>query len=342
LKALVLQAENKFVYKDVVDPEIQSDEVLIEVRACGICGSDVHGMDGSSGRRIPPVIMGHEASGVIIKTGTDIDKWQVGDSVTFDSTIYPLDDWYTKKGMYNLSDNRMVLGVSCKDYKRDGAFAQYLSVPQHILHKIPDDVSFDHAAMTEPLAVAIHAINLNPISENDTAIVIGAGVIGLLLVQVLKNKQVNQIIAVDQQQDRLDLAKELGATDTFNSLEQVITEIQQLTDGRGADIAFEAVGIEATVQLAIDSVRKGGAVTLVGNIIPNVQFPLQKVVTQQIKIQGSCAINGEYPEALNMIKNKTINLDKMISAVAHLSEGADWFKRLYKKEKSLLKVILNP
>lgn len=342
MKALVLEAKNKFVYKDVPDPEIQLDEVLIEVKACGICGSDVHGMDGSSGRRIPPIIMGHEAAGVITQTGKNVRKWQVGDRVTFDSTIYPLDDWYTQNDMYNLSDKRMVLGVSCEDYSRDGAFAQFLAVPQHILHNIPEDVSYDQAAMTEPLAVAIHAVNLNIISENDTAVVIGAGVIGLLLIQVLKNRHLKQIIAIDQQQDRLDLAKELGATVSLKSDTHNIAEIQQLTDGRGADIVFEAVGIEATVQLAIDSVRKGGAVTLVGNISPEIRFPLQKVVTQQIKIQGSCAINGEYPEALDMINSNKVNLEKMISAKSHLSEGADWFARLYNKEKDLLKVILNP
>lgn len=171
MKALVLTEYNKFEIQEVPITATQPDEVLVKVKAVGICGSDVHGMDGSTGRRIPPVIMGHEASGIIEKTDASVTGWQLGDRVTFDSTIYRLDDWYSRKGLYNLSDNRMVLGVSCNEFKRDGAFAEYITVPQHILYKIPDNVSFEHAEMVEPIGVALHAINLTQISVNDTAVV---------------------------------------------------------------------------------------------------------------------------------------------------------------------------
>jgi len=154
MKALVLEEYNKLTYKDVEDPVQSDDEVLVQVKAAGICGSDIHGMDGSSGRRQPPIIMGHEASGIITATGKDVNGWQAGDRVTFDSTIYQLDDWYTRKGYYNLSDNRKVLGVSPGDYRRHGAFAEYVTVPQHILYRIPEGVSFEQAAMVEPVAVA--------------------------------------------------------------------------------------------------------------------------------------------------------------------------------------------
>ena len=116
MKALVLEEYNELIYKDVPDPIIKNNEVLIKVMACGICGSDVHGMDGSTGRRIPPMIMGHEASGVIVKTGSDVTYWKSGDRVTFDSTVYPLIDWFTLEGKYNLSDNREVIGVSPGTY----------------------------------------------------------------------------------------------------------------------------------------------------------------------------------------------------------------------------------
>ena len=184
MKALVLKAYNQLVYQDVEDPRIASDEVLLQVKACGICGSDVHGVDGSTGRRVPPIIMGHEASGVIVKKGADVNAWHQGDRVTFDSTIYPLDDWYTRKGQYNLSDNRMVLGVSCDEFRRHGAFAEYVSIPQHVLSRIPENVSFDQAAAVEPAAVAMHAVRLTPLQLGDTAVVIGTGIIGLFIVQV--------------------------------------------------------------------------------------------------------------------------------------------------------------
>src|SRR5450759_954216 len=163
MKALVLEKYNELVYKDVPDPIIKRNEVLVRVMACGICGSDVHGLDGSTGRRIPPMIMGHEASGVIVKTGTGVSGWKTGDRVTFDSTVYPLNDWFTLEGMYNLSDNREVLGVSPGSYKRDGAFAEFIAIPQHILYKIPVNVTFEQAAMVEAVAVALHSINISKI-----------------------------------------------------------------------------------------------------------------------------------------------------------------------------------
>jgi len=166
MKALVLKQYNRLVYEDVPEPEFGDQEVLIRVKACGICGSDVHGMDGSTGRRIPPLIMGHEASGVIEAVGAAVKKWAVGDRVTFDSTIYPLDDWYSRLGRYNLSDGRMVLGVSCGDYRRHGAFAEFIAVPQHILYEIPENVTFEQAAMVEPAAVALHGIELTTFPVN--------------------------------------------------------------------------------------------------------------------------------------------------------------------------------
>lgn len=342
MKALVLEEYNKLVYKDVPKPVPNNDEVLVKVEAVGICGSDVHGMDGSTGRRIPPIIMGHEASGIIIETGKNVTGWSPGDRVTFDSTIYRLDDWYTRKGLYNLSDNRMVLGVSCNDYRRDGAFADYVTIPQHILYRIPDNVTFEQAAMVEPVAVALHAINLSGIRINDTAVVFGSGMIGLFIIQLLKHAGCN-VIAVDMVQEKLDMAKNIGANSILNSnANNVPEEIYRLTQNRGADFAFEAVGITPTINAAVESLRKGATLVLIGNLNPTIEFPLQKVVTREITVKGSCAINGEYPTVLDLISNGAINVDNLISAVVPLSEGALYFNKLYKKERGLLKVILKP
>lgn len=342
MKALVLEDYNALVYKDVPKPEYEPDEVLIRVKACGICGSDVHGMDGSSGRRIPPLIMGHEASGEIVETGSEVKHWCIGDRVTFDSTIYKLEDWYTRKGLYNLSEGRIVLGVFPGEYRRHGAFAEYVAVPHHVLYEIPEKVSFTQAAMVEPVAVALHAVGLTPISVNDSAVVVGAGMIGSFIVQALRAAGCGRIIVVDLELERLELARKLGADLGVRADEDVLEKIKELTHGRGADIAFEAVGIDSTVQTAIDSVRRGGTVTLVGNLAPNVNLPLQKVVTQQLRLQGSCAICGEYPAALEMIERGEIDVDTILSAEVPLANGAEWFQRLYDKEKGLVKVVLNP
>ena len=342
MKALVLEDYNAFVYKDVPKPEYEPDEVLVQVKACGICGSDVHGMDGSSGRRIPPLIMGHEASGEIVEVGSEVENWSIGDRVTFDSTIYKLEDWYTRKGLYNLSEGRIVLGVSPGEYRRHGAFAEYIAVPHHVLYKIPEKVSFTQAAMVEPVAVALHAVGLTPISVNDSAVVVGAGMIGSFIVQALRTAGCGRIIVVDLELGRLELAKKLGADFGVRADGNVLDKVKELTHNRGADVAFEAVGIDSTVQTAIDSVRRGGTVTLVGNLAPNVNLPLQKVVTQQLRLQGSCAICGEYPAALEMIERGEINVDAILSAEVPLADGAEWFQRLYNKEKGLVKVILTP
>ena len=343
MKALILKEYNQLVYEDVPMPQPGPGDVLVQVKACGICGSDVHGMDGSSGRRIPPLIMGHEASGVIAKVGAEVAGWAEGDRVTFDSTVYLRDDWYTLQGLYNLSDGRQVLGVSCEEYRRHGAFAEYVAVPQHILYRVPDSVSFNQAAMVEPISVSLHAFNLTPLQLHDPAMVVGSGMIGLFMVQILRAAGCSQIIAIDLEDRKLELARRLGATTVLNPGRDNIPEsVRGLTDGRGADVAFEAVGISATVKMAVESVRKGGTVTLIGNISRTVELPLQWVVTRQIRLQGSCGIRGEYPAALGMIEKGILKVDDLISATAPLADGAEWFHRLYSPGNDLMKVILNP
>jgi L-iditol 2-dehydrogenase len=316
---------------------------MVQVKACGICGSDVHGMDGSTGRRLPPVIMGHEAAGVITQIGARVDGWRVGDRVTFDSTISCGECWRCRRGEINLCERRRVLGVSCADYRRNGAFAQLVAVPQHILYRIPPEVAFHQAAMTEPLSVAFHAVRLARPEVGESAVVVGTGMIGLLLVQVLRASGCSTIIALDVDEGKLRRARELGADAGLDSKSpDSITQVLDLTQGRGADMAFEAVGITAAVGRAVEAVRMGGRVVLVGNLSPKIELALQSVVTRQVTLLGSCASQGEYPACLDLIARKRVNVDSFISARAPLSEGAAWFDRLYRQEPDLMKVILEP
>jgi L-iditol 2-dehydrogenase len=343
MKALVLEEYNKLVYKDVPDPVIKSTEVLVRVKACGICGSDVHGLDGSTGRRIPPLIMGHEASGVIEAIGSEVTDWKTGDRVTFDSTVYPLDDWFTLEGHYNLSDNREVIGVSPGTYRRNGAFAEFIAVPTHILYRIPEKVTFEQAAMVEAVAVALHSINIAGIKTGDKCVVVGAGMIGIFILKLLKISGASIVMAIDNNPKRLEQAVKAGADNSYLSTEgNIEVRIQELTSGRGADISFEAVGKSDSVNMAIDVVRKGGKVVLVGNTSPKIDFPLQKVVTRELKVLGSCAIRGEYETVLRLFESGKITVDDQISAVVPLSEGAEWFDKLYRKTEYLNKVILIP
>ena len=343
MKALLLEEYKKLSITDMPEPEVGEHDVLVQIKACGICGSDIHGFDGSSGRRVPPLIMGHEAAGVVAQTGSAVTKTKEGDRVTFDSMVSCGQCFFCQRDEMNLCDNRRVLGVSCEDYRQHGCFAEYAVVPEHIIYPVPDNLAFEHAAMIEPVSVAVHAVKRTPITKGDTAAVIGVGMIGLLVVQALKAAGCSKIIAVDLAEEKLKLAQELGADLSVNpKTTDAVKSIQEATDGRGADVTMEVAGATPTVKTAIEGARKGGHVTLVGNLAPEVDFPLQSVVTRELTIYGSCASNGEYPECIDLLARGVIQAEPLISAKAPLEEGADWFERLYAAEAGLMKVILQP
>lgn len=347
MKALQLTNYKRLEIADVPEPVMGAEDVLIAIRACGICGSDVHGYDGSTGRRIPPMVMGHEAAGVVEAVGSAVKDFAPGDRVTFDSTVYCGKCFYCLRGEVNLCEDREVVGVSTPLFKRTGAFAESIAVPQRIVYKLPDGLPFEHAAMIEAVSVAAHAVALSSIRRGDTAIVIGAGMIGLLTLQVVKHAGAERVLVLDVDASRLKLAKSLGATETFVSgSEEASKTIREavlaMTEGRGADVALECVGITPAINDAIENVRKGGTVTLVGNIAPRVEVGLQSIVTRQIRVQGSCASAGEYPESMEMMASGAVRVDGLISAVATLEDGPQWFERLYSREPGLMKVVLTP
>lgn len=343
MKALLLTQYRRLELADIPSPEIGSEDVLVRVRACGICGSDVHGFDGSTGRRIPPLVMGHEAAGVVARVGGNVTSFRQGDRVTFDSMISCGRCYYCRRGQINLCDARRVLGVSCGEYRQNGAFAEYVAVPQHVVYRLPDSLSFEHAALIEPASVVFHAVDLTPIVLGDTAVVVGTGMIGLLVVQALRLAGCGRVFAVDLDDQKLELAKRLGADEGFNpSRADVEAEVKSRTQGRGADVAIEAVGATAPIQTAIAVLRKGGALTLVGNLSPKVEVPLQAIVTRELKLNGSCGVKGEYASSMEMMARGTVQVSPLISAAAPLEEGPAWFERLYGQEPGLLKVILKP
>ena len=344
MKVLLLTAPSRLEFTDSPDPVPAEGEVLLRIRACGICGSDIHGWDGSSGRRRPPLIMGHEAAGEIVSLGPGVEHWRIGDRVTFDSTISCGVCGCCREGQVNLCENRRVVGVAPAEYRQHGAFAEFLALPARILYALPDALPFARAAMIEPVSIAVHAVQRIRIASTDTAVVVGAGMIGLFVIQALRWAGAQRIVAVDLAENRLALARELGATHALKSDAcDVAGEVARLTGGRGADCAFEVVGIGATLDLTLATLRRGGAAVLVGNLSAKTDFPLQAVVTREITLHGSCASAGEYPLCLDLISRGVIRVEPMISAVAPLSEGAAWFDRLSARGGSeYMKVILQP
>jgi L-iditol 2-dehydrogenase len=344
VKALVLTAPSQLEFTDFPKPIPADDEVLLRIHACGICGSDIHGWDGSTGRRRPPLIMGHEAAGEIVAVGPRVERWRLGDRVTFDSTISCGACPYCARGEVNLCDHRRVVGVAPVEYRQHGAFAEFLAVPARILYALPNGLTYQQAAMVEPVSIAIHAVQRVRLAPNATAVVVGAGMIGLFVIQALRWAGASRIIAVDLADNRLALARELGATDTLRSdLMEVPAEVARLTGGNGADVALEVVGVSATLNLAIASVRRGGSVVLVGNLAAKTDFPLQAVVTRELTLHGTCGSAGEYPLCLDLIARGVIRVEPMISAVAPLVDGAAWFEKLSAKDGAkFMKVILAP
>ncbi len=343
MKALLLTDYRKLEVVEFPEPEVGDNDLLVSVKACGICGSDIHGYDGSSGRRIPPLIMGHEAAGVVAAVGRNVTSFQVGDRVTFDSTVSCGRCPACRNGRINLCEQRQVLGVSCAEFRRHGAFAEYVVVPQHIAYRIPAELEFERAALIEAVSIAVHAANRTPIRLGDTAVVVGSGMIGLLVIQAVRLAGCARVIAIDLEDSKLALARSLGADEALNPKHgDVVEGVMALTGGKGADVSLEVVGATQPVQTAIACTRRGGAVTLIGNLAPKVELPLQAVVTRELTLYGSCASNGEYPACIEFLRKGLIDVRPLITATASLEEGATWFDRLYQGEPGAMKVILQP
>lgn len=343
MKALIFTKPYCLEYSDFPQPVVGDNDVLIRVKACGICGSDVQGFTGTTGRRIPPLIMGHEAAGVIEDFGQNVADFKKGDRVCFDSTVYCNKCGPCLKGYFNRCENRQVLGVSTPAFKRHGAFAEYVAVPWWIVAKIPDNMSFIHAALLEPVSIGMHAANRAPIYSDSIVVVIGAGPIGLFILQSCKLKSVKKVIVCDINEFRLDVALDLGADYVVKPRKSDIKEaIFKQTENKGANVTFEAVGYAKTFQDAISVTRIGGCVVAVGNLENKAEFDLQQFIARELTFVGSYASSGEFRDCINLVALGKIKVESLISDVRPLSDGQRAFDRLLKAQENLLKIILEP
>ncbi len=340
MKALVHTAPYVMEYTDWEEPTPGPDDLLVQVKACAICGSDIKGYSGTTGRRQPPIIMGHEAAGVVAAVGENVEGFQVGDRVTFDSTVYCLKCKYCLTGHWNLCDNREVLGVSEGTYRRHGAMAEYMTVPHWISVRMPDNLSYAQAALVETTSIGVHAANRTPLQLNDTVVIVGAGGVGLVALQAIRLKGAGKIIVTDLSPSRLEMARELGADITIQAdAPDMMDQLFEATGPRGADAALEAVGISQTVDTALEITRKGGSLTLIGNVAPRVDMGLQSIVSREIDIYGVCACNGEIPDCVDLIAAGRINVDPFISEYARLEDGQAVFDRLYKGVEGNIRTV---
>jgi len=343
MKALVHTVPLKLEYRDVPEPQIDDDGVLVRVKAVAICGSDVHGYTGTTGRRIPPIVMGHEAAGVVEAIGRNVREIAAGDRITFDSTVYCNQCPACRRGRVNLCSHREVLGASTPVFHRDGAMAEYVVVPWWIVYRLPDTLSFEEAALIEPASVGLHAARMTSIDVNDVVAIVGAGQIGLFAMQAVRVRGAGRTVVFDVKEERLALARSLGAEVTINpSRVDVASEMRRTVGRPDADAVLEAVGTETTVNLALDLTKQGGDLTLIGNITPRIQVGLQEIVLRELTLRGSCAVAGEYRATLDLTAAGRIRAKPLISRIMPLAEGQQAFDALHRGEPGLMKVVLVP
>lgn len=343
MKALQYNGPGAFAYTDVPDPFPGPRDLLVRVRACGICGSDVQGATGRTGRRIPPLIMGHEAAGIVEAVGPSVSGFAPGDRVAFDSTVYCNACDACRQGLFNRCVKRQVIGVSTPTAKRQGAFAEYITVPCWIAVKLPDELPFRQAALLEPAAIALHAANRGGVTAGETVVVVGAGTIGLFVIQAVRLRGAARVIAVDKSGFRLGVARRLGADVVVNPDQESLRDVvRNETGGRGVDIAFEAVGFAQTVREAVSVVRMGGRVTMIGNLDRTVELDMQDLVAREVSLAGSYASSGEFGECVEAFASGRIVATPLISDVMKLSDGARAFERLLSGDEDLLKIVLKP
>lgn len=326
MQALVYQAPWKMTVEDVPRPVAGPGEVVIDVKAVGICGSDVHGYTGSTGRRTPPMIMGHEFSGIISAVGAGVTQAKEGDAVVA-TPIFP----------FNGIGQRKVLGV----FSTPGAYAEQVVVHESMLLPKPANVSWRQAAMCEPLSVALHAISRTPIPLMGTVVIVGAGTIGLLAMMTARLAGAGKIIMSDMSAHRLEMAEELGADLVINIKNQdPVQTILDYTNGKGVDAAIEAVGISAAVQQAHKVTRNGGHITWIGNSARMIEIDMQEVVARELSICGTYGFQSEFPLALDAIASGRINVEPMMEKIAPLAEGPQIMDDLAAGRIDLVKAIL--
>jgi L-iditol 2-dehydrogenase len=339
MRALVYEAPWQMPLREVPPPEPGPEEVIVGVQAVGICGSDVHGYMGLTGRRTPPMIMGHEFGGVVTAVGERASSAQIGQKVVVQPLITCGQCANCRAGLPNICLHRTGLGMM----GTNGAMAEAVRVPQQLLHPLPEGMAWEQAALVEPLAVALRAVNLTPLTLMGTLAIVGAGTIGLLTVLAARLRGAGKIIVTDLSPHRLELARRLGADAAVNvSDEDPVAVVHAHTGGQGAQAVIEAVGVAASVKQSLALVRTGGHVTWIGNSQPEVPVNMQHVVTRELTIRGTYGFAEEFGRALQAIHAGRVDVTPLIERVGSLEEGPQLMHDLASGTLDAAKVVLRP
>ncbi|MEP7103281.1 MAG: alcohol dehydrogenase catalytic domain-containing protein [Candidatus Dojkabacteria bacterium] len=308
MKALQYLGPKHLEFIEIPKPKIKSDEILMKTKKVGICGTDLHIYSGAMDLKTP-LIPGHEFVGDVAEVGSDVQNFKIGDRIVAEHVIGCGVCAYCKEGRKNLCENPTIIGLN-----KQGAFAEYVALPADLVYKLPDSVDYDHGVLVEPLSVALYGVIKSGVGIGDKALVIGQGPIGIFLDQVLLSTGA-EVYAADIVDNRLKFVKENNfVIESFNSKDSdFIMNFKKAVGNLGVDFVFEAVGIEATAELAINTVKSGGKVMFLGVFEHKVNLSLMKVVRNEIDISGSWTSLNTFGPTIELLENKKITTDKFIT-----------------------------
>ncbi|MFQ9626106.1 MAG: galactitol-1-phosphate 5-dehydrogenase [Enterococcus avium] len=346
MKAVRMYDVKDLRVEEVPKPSPKADEVLLKIHAVGVCGSDIPRAL-IKGPHVLPITLGHEFAGEIIKLGSDVKDWELGDRVAVAPLLPDYNDPWSKKGIYSLSEGYMYYGS-----RNDGAFAEYLSVKALNLIKLGDNVPYDWGATIDPAANAVHACLRADLTDKDSVAVYGMGAIGLFAVQYAKAKGVKTIIAVDIDDRKLEIAKQSGATTTINSKEiDPVEAILKVTDNQGIDVSLEMSGTEICQIQAVQASAKMGRVVYLGISNSSLTFPkeaVDKILRYQVSVMGSWnSFSDPFPgiewtESAELMDKGLMNPEMFITQKLTLDDVPDTFKKIDKKELYFIKIMFYP
>jgi L-iditol 2-dehydrogenase len=329
-----------FVLQEVPIPEPGPAEVILKVERVGICGSDVHIYHGLSPRTKPPLVLGHEFSGTIHSIGTEVKHFRVGDRVTAEPLIECGECTYCQSGRYNLCPELYTIG-SRLDH--DGAYADYVRVPERKLIALPDNMSFAEGAMVELVACAIHTQDVANIASGDVALVIGAGSLGLLVAQATKMAGADVIAVADVVPGRLALAEQLGADMTVNAAETDLVSWAKETYGEGGiNRVFDTASVPETFRQTLQVVRRGGRVINMGVATQTVEWQPNILLLKEIELTGmNMYTRPDFEKALEAMNNGHIRVEPLITTSYPLAQIDEAYDRVL-HDPDRCKVMLGP
>jgi len=340
MKAAILEKIEKLIVKDVPEPEPKNNEVLIKVNCCGICGTDLKLYKGDYTANIP-VILGHEFVGEVIEVGKAIKNLKVGDRVVPDPNESCGACNWCRSAQPCFCNNLAAYGVL-----RDGGFAEYAVCGEKGTYKIPEDLDYETASFTEPVSCAVHCLDKAAIKPGETVAIIGAGIMGQILIQMIKNSGASKLIVISRSEWKLELAIKFGATHTIKSesCSQVKEEILDLTNGRGVDVVIEAVGKIETVEESFSLVKKGGRIIIFG-FSPEgkeAKFIPFNFLSREITLLSSWVNPYTFPRALQILSSERLEIKSLISMKLKLDEINKGFQAMEEKPNGFTKTLVFP